>query len=286
MIPILMAMDTPRLMAGWLSLRGFVGYCTDTGGATIGTISINDVPMRIVATVSILLLSYGLAMIPAIIGMKRTIGSTTTQMLIAAVVSTLWLSLTSIDPTTRTFMCFGSPMVAILAAIGLSKLPRGHGMTVVIVAVILLVTNGFFLNASTLTRDNPWATDFEKDIQELPYAASVVIPMGGPHSLGVMKAVVIDRPDIIPLFMGGAKPDGTLPPKWAGYLDWMHNKKGMDVVASRYEDGLVNSDDIVRWSVADGRDVFWCSVTELPGWEDKWQAVVRFNDSFERIIEP
>jgi len=286
LIPLLMYLDTPRFAAGWLSWRGLIGYCTDTGGATIGTISLADTPMRLVAIGSVILLGYGLALVPMVVGARSTIKSLPTKMMLVVVGFTMWLSCTSNDPTTWTFLAFSAPFVAILAGVGLSRLQRGHMVAVGISVLVLLVANGFFLNANTLTKERPYAREYYEDMMELPYGAYVATPMGGAYGLGLVKAVVIDRPDLVPLFVGSPKADGTLAPKWAGYLDWLYQEKGVDVVASRYKDGLGNFDEIVRWAVADDKEVFWCRSAELPTWTEVWEVRERYNDTFDRIVVP
>lgn len=286
LIPVLMAMDTPKLMAGWLSWRGLIGYITDTGGATIGTISLSDTPMRLVAVGSILLLSYGLSLVPAVIGIKNTTGKMSTRMMLVAIGLTVWLSATSNDPTTWAFLAFSAPFVVLLAVVGLDRLPRGHTVAVLASVIVLLTANVLFLNAGTLTDERPYARDYYEDLMELPYGAYVATPMGGSYGLGLVKAVIIDRPDIVPLFIGSPKADGTLPPKWAGYLEWLREKKGVDAVAGRYEPGLGNFDEIVRWAVANGKEVFWCRAAELPTWHEVWEVRERYNDTFDRIVVP
>ena len=280
----LMTLDTPRFMSGYLSLPGVFGYATTNGGASMGAISLTDMPRRILSLGSIIILSYGLALVPLYAGIRNTINTTATQLLVVAISVTTWLSLTSTDPTTWTFLCFGAPMVALLVATGLTELSHRHTKAIVVSVLFLLVMNVFVLNANTLTRENPLATDFRDDLLELPYGAYVAVPMGGAHGMGVALVEATERPDLIPLYIGGYKSDGSISPRWAGYLDWLHDKKGVDVVASKTEEGLVRFEDITRWAVENGKEVFWGVVAETPVWADTWHDNEYFNESFERIL--
>ena len=286
LIPVLMYLDTPKFWTGWLSWDSLSGYTLGSNAETIGSLGIWDAPERLLMTGSIILMSFGLALIPIWIGIRATIQSVSTRVILMIVSLGLWFHVVSIDSTTWTFIAFGAPLVAVLAALGLDRLPRIHYAVVAVSVLGLLVTNTFLLNAGTLTRQNPWASDYHADIMELPPNSYVAVQMGGPYGLGMMKAVVTERPDLTPLFVGGVGSDGNLPPRWAGYLDWLRNEKGVEIAQSRDEPGTPHYMDLIRWADQQDEELFWCYVAETPEWFGAWPDNVPYNGSFERVVIP
>jgi len=284
LIPIIMLTDGPRFWAGWLSFASIIGYWTNTNTETIGTIGLGDMPVRLLRAGSMLLLSFGFALVPIAIHIRKLATLPLIRIMLVAVCATFWLHLTSIDPTSWTWLSFSAPMIAILAVMGLNHMHRAHRIMVTVGVVGLLIANSFLLNAAVLTRDNPWASNFQEDVMELPQGAYVIVSMGGPYGLGIMKATIIDRPDITPLFIGYADTSEKIPPRWSGYLDWLRNHKGVDVAISRTEPGTADTIEMARWAVEKGEQVFWCDVSATPDWEGVWSGP-RFNDSFEIISE-
>lgn len=182
MILVLMWLDTPRLLAGGLNTQSLNEYFLGSG-SIIGNLSVFEVPVRTLTVSSVLLMSLGFAFIPLWYGLKRPY-DTKKIMLVCTLVFALWIYFTNIDPSTWTFLCFGMPSTAILCGIGLSKLELRHTYVVVVCALALIVTNGLFLNANMLTREDPRATTYYDELMSLE-DGSVVVTAAGEYSLGL-----------------------------------------------------------------------------------------------------
>jgi len=171
----------PTLMhvQGTLSLAHLWSYWTGETGAVVGTLSIFDTPVRLLSLASILLMSLGLALVPLWYGLKQK-----KLVLITIVVVSLWYHLTSLDPASWTFLNFGMPAVVILVGIGLSKLTIKHVYVVAACALALIIVNGFFLNANTLTNENPIATTYYNELMTLP--SESIVAATGAYAFGVL----------------------------------------------------------------------------------------------------
>ena len=196
LILALMYLDTPRLLAGSLSFANLHTYLFATGGTIIGTLSVFEAPFRILTLCTILLMSLGLAFVPLWFGLKRP-WDTKTQILLMIVCVSLWYHLTCLDPLSWTFMCFALPSLAILVGVGLSKLTPEHTKVVIAGALALICVNGIFLNANTLTNQNPLATTYYDELHALP-DDSVVVTTAGPYSLGLFY-VMSEGKSLIPI---------------------------------------------------------------------------------------
>lgn len=196
LVLVLMHLDTPRLLAGSLSLANVMTYLFDMGGTVFGTLSVFEAPYRILAITKILLPSLGLALIPLYYGLKRPY-DTKKLVLLMIVVVALWYHLTSLDPMSWTFLNFGLPSLAILTGIGLSKLTLKHTHIITASALALIAINAAFLNANILTNQNPLATAYYNELMSLPDGAVVVANAGG-HSLGLFY-VMSEGKNLIPI---------------------------------------------------------------------------------------
>lgn len=196
LILLLMYLDTPRLLAGNLSVTSLYEYLFSIGGNIVGRLSIFEAPYRFLAIGKILLTSLGLALIPLWYGLKRPYDTKKLVLLMVVCVS-LWYHLTSMDPVSWTFMCFGFPAIAILVGIGLNKLTLKHTYVIVASALILICVNGIFLNANTLTNEKPLAQTYYNELYALPDGA-VVVTSAGAYSLGLFY-VMSEGKNLIPI---------------------------------------------------------------------------------------
>lgn len=181
LIPVLM------YFGSGLTFEGLLEYWTGTSGAIVGTLSIFDAPQRLLSIAQILLMSLGLAIMPLWYGLKKPYDTKKVVLLITVVVA-LWYHLTSLDPMSWTFMCFGLPAVVILVGTGLSKLSLKHTYIVVAGALILIAINSVFLNASTLTREESLATTYYNELRSLPNG-SAVAATSGRYSFGLLYVI-------------------------------------------------------------------------------------------------
>ena len=177
LIPVLMWVQNT------LSIVGLWTYWTGESGAVVGTLSIFDTPTRLLSLASMLLMSLGLALIPLWFGIKRPY-DTKKLVLAMMVLVSLWYHLTSLDPASWTFLNFGIPATIILIGIGLSKLSLKHAYVVATGALLLICVNGVFLNANTLTRENPIATTYYQELMSL--SDDSVIVATGAYGFGVL----------------------------------------------------------------------------------------------------
>ena len=177
-----------------LTFNGLWQYWTGTSGAIVGTLSIFDAPQRLLSIAQILLMSLGLAVIPLWYGLKKPY-DTKKAVLLMVVVVALWYHLTSLDPMSWTFLSFGLPSAIILIGLGLSKLSLKHSYTVAACALALITINGIFLNANTLTNEEPLAVTYYEELYSLPDGSNV-LATGGRYSFGLLY-VMSEGKDLI-----------------------------------------------------------------------------------------
>jgi len=188
MIPVLM------YFGEGLTLSGLWEYWTGTSGAIVGTLSIFDAPQRILTITEILLMSLGLALIPLYFGLRKPYDTKKVVLVMIALVS-LWYHLTSLDPITWTFLCFGIPATTILVGLGLAELRAKHVYAVAACALVLILINGFFLNASLLTQREPLATTYYNELYSLSDGSRIVATPGR-YSFGLLY-VISEGKDLI-----------------------------------------------------------------------------------------
>jgi hypothetical protein len=201
MIPILMAFDTPHFLAGGLSLESIIGYWSTTSRAIMGTISVFEFPARVLNTSKIVLMSFGLALIPFTVYLvsffKDKTKSRYSIPLIGTILYVMWYVLTCLDAQTWTYIVFASSSMVILVGLGLARLKDWHRYTVVASAGLLIIFNAVFLNANVLTNENPKGTTYLAELNALPDNA-IVLTEPGPYSMGMFYAINSGK-NIIPL---------------------------------------------------------------------------------------
>ncbi len=216
-----------------LSLKSISDWLGSTG--TIGALSVYDLPKRLLQFVSLILATYGLALIPAFRAAKKHI------LLAGIILVILWLYLCDSDVTTWTFTIYAVPFVAVLAGLGLSsrKWLIGVGAS----ALCLIVLNGFYLNANLINAANPIGRGFYDATMSLPDGSVIVTSQGGFYTLGLFHAIA-DGKQIELNFIsekGSEKDTG-----YCGWLAWANAQ------------GLTGSDsvEVSRNALADGRRVY------------------------------
>jgi len=176
MVPILMALPTPRWYAGELSLHNLKEYLTSTGSAIVGTLSIFEAPFRVLTLAKIILASFGVSLI-LLTHILRCKGFRTETIIIAVV---LWYVLTCLDVCSWTFLTLAAPIVAYVSATSLEHKPLDKYVTAC--AVVLIVVNAFFLNAWVLSSASPTPREVTSELKSLPDGATVAVT-SGPYSM-------------------------------------------------------------------------------------------------------
>lgn len=206
LILIFMWSDTPRLLAGGLNIESIQGYWSTTSKAIVGTLSIYELPERLGYDLRIIVMSFGLAMIPVYIALRSLKANRHLLPLVIAPLYITWYMLTCLDVQTWTYLVFASPCLAILAGCGMKKMietekfggPSGTRW-IMWGAVALIITNGIFLNANLLTHQRHKAQDYYEELKALP-DDSIVVVVPGPYSLGLFYEMTRNpQQNLIPL---------------------------------------------------------------------------------------
>jgi hypothetical protein len=191
LIPLLMYLDTPRLLAGSFSLLNVVSYFSGTGRAIIGQLSIFEAPSRLLHISGIIFMSFGLALIPLFFvkykPLTRPLG-----ILLGTILFILWYVATCLDAQTWTYLSLAAPSIAILIGLGLSRLKREHLVVVGTSAAILIVVNSIFLNAQKLEEQDPQGMALFNSLSSLP-DKSIVVAEPGPYDLGLFYVMATGK---------------------------------------------------------------------------------------------
>jgi len=222
LILYLMTTDAPQLLAGGLSLQSLNNYLGSSNVAF--SLSIADLPKRLLQFVSICLMSFGLAWLPARLALKSP-RSMEIKLLIVAVFFPIFYYFTCIDPTTWTFLTFASPFIAVGAGYGLSKIEFGAlAKSVVAFTFTLLFINSAMLNANVLAQENPKAVTYYNAVWEIPDGSVVVISRGGFEAMAVFYALSEGK-ELIPVYLYVRSGKDTL---YDNYLGWMQEEYGLE----------------------------------------------------------
>lgn len=195
-VPLLMYFDTPRFLAGSLSMQNLLNYFSSTGRAIIGNLSIYETPARLLSIGKIVLMSFGLALVPLVMSLRKPYDRSK-LILVATSLFILWYVITCLDAQTWTYLALAAPSVAVLIGIGLSKMSREHLVAVGACAIILVGVNGVFLNGNIIDKQNPQGMNYLSELNALP-SHSVVVTEPGPYSLGLFYAIA-DGKNLVPL---------------------------------------------------------------------------------------
>lgn len=186
LILYMMWADTPRWIAGSLSIDSILSYMGAT--TVIGRISIIDTPERLFMLACFSLVTFGLAIKPAFLLIKKDRTNPFYNALFLIACFAIWLYATSRDHTTYTYLIYAVPCVVILAAIGLQ---RGYGNRVAVglIATMMILVNGVVYDVARIDDANPVATTLYNEAMSIPDGSYVVTARGGFHTFGLMYAI-------------------------------------------------------------------------------------------------
>lgn len=222
LILVLMALDTPRWIAGNLSIQAINSWLGST--STIGKLSFAEAPQRILALVAVVAATFGVAIIPAVRYVVRTRKNEFTQFLFLSVIFVWWLYLTNLDFTTWTFTIYSVPFVALLVVLGLKEVSNRNIKLVVGVTCVLVALNVGLLNARMLDFKNPTGTEFYNETMSLPDGSYILTSKGGFYTLGILHAIA-DGKNVIPIFLSEPKTDKDY--GYQSWLKWVQEKYGV-----------------------------------------------------------
>jgi hypothetical protein len=237
-ILVLMYLPTPHLITGPLTLTNAWSYFTTDAGAVVGTLALTDAPVRLLTLIGILAMSFGLALAPVWYGLKRPYDKSK-LILLAVIVFSFWYYATSLDPSTWTFLCFAAPPLAILCGTSLGKLALKHSYCVLACACVLVLINGVFLNAGTLTKAQPLAQTYYNELMSLPDGTAVVCDAGG-YGFGLFY-VISEGKDLCPIV--------------TQYAD--NKSYYREYVSGQWSVGGSNADEMIADAIKDGRNVHY-----------------------------
>lgn len=252
LILILMALQTPPLLADYLSVGSVYTYVTGTSGSIIGNIAIVDFPRRLLTAAGVLIVSFGLAAVPLAIATKRPFGPLKLPLAIAAYFVVYYL--TNIDPVSWTFTAMAIPSIAVIAGAGMAKMQTKHLKPIVAGgAAALIIANGFAFNAASVTAANPEAENFVTELEAIPDGAAIVL-YEGRYSLAVFNAMANGR-DFAPLI------NNKLEMGYPDYGQWLREEYGISG-ATTYE--------IIQDALDDGRAVYLAGAS----WDQNWDTEI------------
>lgn len=257
LIPVLMYLDTPRFLAGSLSLTNFVNYFSSTGRAIIGMMSIFEAPARLWHVSLMILMSLGLAVVPLAQCVKKPL-TKSTAVLIATVLFLLWYVVTCLDAQTWTYLSLAAPSTAVLVGLGLSRMSKQHLVAVAASALVLVCVNAAFLNANLLERKYPQGRTYLEDLMTLPDGA-VVVAEPGPYSLGLFYAISLNKSLIPLIYPYIEEPLFNV----ADYGEWLEDKYGVTWTSTL--DGVqkcLDSNTLVYYVPVDASPIKRCFVLE------------------------
>jgi len=220
-ILVLMASGAPPFIAGYLNWESLVVYLTATAGAIVGTGSIFDLPSVTVRAMAMLIVSLGLAIIPISYSLSRSIDRKV-WIPVATIVFVLWYHITNLDPSTWTFLSLAIPFLAVLTGLGLTKLGTIHMKAVVTGALVLILANGFLMNASVIAEEHPEAQRTLEVYMDLPEDSALIV-LHGHYSLVAFYAHSLGRDDLVPIMYGS--PEVGL---WEDYEGWLAEEFGVE----------------------------------------------------------
>ncbi len=254
---VLMALPTPKLLAGWLSLHSLNSYLGSSG--TIGSLSLAELWPRVPQFVGVFVISLGFAVVPLFIGLKTKRTKIMTVML-CSIIFNVWCYALNVDPITWHFLPFTFPMIAVFVGVGLSRMKRQHLKLVGYGACALIALNAVFLNANLLTQANPKATNYEKALEALPDGSAVVIASGGPYQLGMIY-VMAQGKNLVPIYYTGMRwydPYYLTDARYIAYSGW---------IKEQYNVTGINTQAQVQDLLNQGRNVYLLLPMVTPYWD-------------------
>jgi hypothetical protein len=250
----LLAGDYPQLMAGGgLSLGIINAYLGNS--FVVGSLSIYALPERLLAFSALIIMSFGVALIPAVNAFRKPF-STEVKMIIITMGFPIWYYLTCLDPTSWTFMTYSCPFIAIAAGIGLSKI-KSNGLIWVAVttSVVLILFNSIFLNAAKLANREPIAMSYYNEVSSMEDGAVIVTYRGGFEAMSIYY-VYSEGKDIIPIYFADKNYDTDI--LYQNYRLWIYKEYGIEGE---------NTQEMVQYELDKGKTIYILTPL-LASWED------------------
>jgi len=215
----LMASDAPRLYAGGLSWGAVNNYLGGT--EVVGTLSLTETPMRLLALVCILLFSLGIAWLSIMRGF-RLADKRIALVVLPTVAFPMWYYITCLHPSTWTYLAWAMPFLAVMAGFGLLWERRLIVNVVLAGAILFVVANSYYLNADLISKRDPQALAYFENIMALPNGSAVVCDRYGWRGFAVYYAISEGK-EITPIFRDPDTPSDL----YSNYIDWVHEKYGL-----------------------------------------------------------
>lgn len=266
-IPIMMALDTPKIIAGSLSLQSIIEYMFGNPTSSI-SLAIVEFPKRIAQALGIVTISLGLAIIP-LFKLKGKLDGKTLTFTLALIVFCSWFYMTNLFPSTWKFIAFILPAVCGLIAIGLTNMPKKEVIVIGLCAIALIIANGFVYNSNTLAKQDPLATQYSSFLQELPDGDGVLISRGGAYAFGLMYELSKGK-DLVPIALSFYNEDVREKEEekqsYKDYLVWAKEEYGIEGN---------NCVEVTQYILSTGNNVYF------PNPQEYW-----FNTFEMTLIEP
>lgn len=238
----------PKLVAGGLSMESILDYCF--GNRTLyGSLAIVEAPYRLLEMGAIMLVTFGVAFVPFVKGLKPW--DARTKVIIGTAGFVAWFWLTTLFPSVWKWMAFVIPIMTVCVAIGLTKLPKWHTVLVVVCALSLVGVNAVHMNTNTLAHEEPLAVETYERLRTLPDGAAVLSSRGGAYGFTLFY-VISEGKDLIPLMQANpytmTEEGQGLSQSYMDYLDWLEQ-----------EYGIVGDDmfEIVQYALDNGYEVYY-----------------------------
>lgn len=259
----MMATDTPKFIAGSLSIPSLVEYMI--GNSTTGVnLAIIAFPERIITATIILLTSTGLAIVPAFRS-KSEMSNKLWTLTMVIVLFTLWFYMTNLFPSTWKYVAVTFPAFCALAAVGMKKMNKRTIYAIGACALILIGMNGVFFNSSLLAEEKPLATEYSSFLETTPEGSAVLTPRGGPYGFGLIYAMSKGT-NIIPVMLS---PEYTEESAEGSYSE-AEKQSYMDYIAWSAKVYKTKGEDcqgIIENILKDGQEVYF------PNPSDYWFTV-------------
>jgi len=222
LIPLLMYLETPPFFTGYFSVSMLFDYVTSTGGTIVGTLSINDFPLRLTSFLAFMMVNTGISLL--LLNNIKTLKYSLVNMkdkyiLLSPVIFIFWYYITNLDPSTWTFLTFIIPFI-IIFIIKLSN-DKIHNIQIVYgLSIILLLLNCIILNPNMYNYEGK---ETQRIFERLPKGTVVVTPAGA-YSMCLFYTITEGRSDLVPLIW-----QEDLHKDYLEYLQKEHDITGYDI---------------------------------------------------------
>jgi hypothetical protein len=259
----------PFLGGNGLSLEALKAYIATTG--VFGSLTIFQFPERLLAFTTIILMSFGIAIVPAAAFFKKRPWEMWQKLIFITIFFSTWYYLTCLDPSSWTFLSYASPFIAIVAVAGIAKLKKPKLMQFMFVnAIALMLLNSILLNAGILNKQEPVAEIYYNQVMSIPDGSFLVMNRGGFEAMAVMYAISEGK-DITPIFFTNYDYKNNI--AYINYVKWANDTLGLQGFTTQE---LVNS------ALLQGKEVYIVSDYMLK-WEAAFGIIDTDNPEFDKI---